>query len=552
MQDVHREERARLRTGRDAGERGREHQQEARRRSPSPARVPPRSGPAPRGEPRVRPARCRPVRACPGCPAGAPRSPRPARPRRAAPRGTRGAAGRSAPGPRSPARRRRLGMAPRCGGAGERGRHELASDHERRREREVERGTHGGASYRAGRAEIRRILMGPHERGHRSPPGGTPATGGPSGPPATTRPPIRPRPGLLQADRRAPAHPGDPGDRRSSPPPCSPLRSPPPGFGVNEIRSRLDALGSDFTRIPRFPERSTIYAADGSVLTRVYLDNREIVPLDAISRATQRAVLAIEDSDFFQHGALDVSSLIRAIDRERAGGRGGPGWLDDHAAAGRQHPRARTAFDQSIEGKLQELALAIRVEQRYSKERIFELYLNQVYMGNGVYGFGTASQFYFRKPARELTLLEGATLAGHDPGARVLRPDRPPEEDAASPRRRPQADGGARVDQRGTRRPGSRRSRSGCPNDAGKLTPPASSVLREVPDRPDHREQLGRVHGAREDREGAPADALRGRPRHPHHARARTGSRGPRKRRGSRCGCRSTRRPARRLPTSRS
>ena len=69
----------------------------------------------------------------------------------------------------------------------------------------------------------------------------------------------------------------------------------------------------------------------------------------------------------------------------------------------------RQGFDQSIEGKLQELALAIRVEQRYSKERIFELYLNQVYMGNGVYGFGTASEFYFRKPARDLTLLEGAT-----------------------------------------------------------------------------------------------------------------------------------------------
>ena len=51
------------------------------------------------------------------------------------------------------------------------------------------------------------------------------------------------------------------------------------GFGVNEIRSRLDALGADFTRIPRFPERSTIYAADGSVLARVYLNNREIVKL---------------------------------------------------------------------------------------------------------------------------------------------------------------------------------------------------------------------------------------------------------------------------------
>ena len=177
------------------------------------------------------------------------------------------------------------------------------------------------------------------------------------------------------------------------------------GLGVNEIRSRLDALGSDFTRIPRFPERSTIYAADGSVLTRVYLDNREIVRLDAISRPTQRAVLAIEDSDFFQHGAIDVSSLIRAIIQNARAGevvQGGSTITQQlvGSALGEQQ------FDDSVEGKLQELALAIRVEQRYSKERIFELYLNQVYMGNGVYGFGTASQFYFRKPARELSLLE--------------------------------------------------------------------------------------------------------------------------------------------------
>jgi membrane peptidoglycan carboxypeptidase len=182
------------------------------------------------------------------------------------------------------------------------------------------------------------------------------------------------------------------------------------GFGVNEIRSRLEALGSDFTRIPRFPERSTIFAADGSVLARVYLDNREIVPLSSISPVAKRAVLAIEDSDFFQHGALDWSSLIRAmIENARAGEVVQGGSTITQQLVG--STLAQTA-SQSIEGKLQELAIAIRVEQRYSKARIFELYLNQVYMGNGVYGFGTASEFYFRKPAKDLSLLEGATLAG--------------------------------------------------------------------------------------------------------------------------------------------
>jgi membrane peptidoglycan carboxypeptidase len=183
------------------------------------------------------------------------------------------------------------------------------------------------------------------------------------------------------------------------------------GFGVNEIRSRLDALGAGFTRIPRFPERSTIYAADGSVLTRVYLDNRVIVPLAAISPIAREAVLAIEDSDFFEHGALDWSSLIRAmIQNARAGEVVQGGSTITQQLVG--STLGATRFDQSIEGKLQELALAIRVEQQYSKAQIFELYLNQVYMGNGVYGFGTAARFYFRKSARRLTLLEGATLAG--------------------------------------------------------------------------------------------------------------------------------------------
>jgi membrane peptidoglycan carboxypeptidase len=188
------------------------------------------------------------------------------------------------------------------------------------------------------------------------------------------------------------------------------------GFGVKEIHSRLDALGSDFSRIPRFPERSTIYAADGSVLARVSLFNREIIPLSAISKPARDAALAIEDSDFFQHGALDWSSLIRAmIENARAGEIVQGGSTITQQLVG-STLGLKKGFDQSLEGKFQELAIAIRVEQRYSKEKIFELYLNQVYLGaykgTSVYGIGTASQFYFRKPAKDLTLLEGATLAG--------------------------------------------------------------------------------------------------------------------------------------------
>jgi membrane peptidoglycan carboxypeptidase len=188
------------------------------------------------------------------------------------------------------------------------------------------------------------------------------------------------------------------------------------GFGVREIGSRLDSLGADFTRIPRFPERSTIYAADGSVLARVYLDNREIVPIEAISEPAQDAVLAIEDSDFREHGALDWSSLFRAMIENARAGRVVQGGSTITQQLVGSTLGLKQGFDQSLEGKFQELAIAIRVEQQYSKEQIFELYLNQVYLGSyeghSAYGIGTAAQFWFRKPARDLTLLEGATLAG--------------------------------------------------------------------------------------------------------------------------------------------
>ena len=291
------------------------------------------------------------------------------------------------------------------------------------------------------------------------------------------------------------------------------------GFGVNEIRSRLDALGSDFTRIPRFPERSTIYAADGSVLTRVYLDNREIVELDAISRPTQRAVLAIEDSDFFQHGALDVSSLIRAIiENARAGEVVQGGSTITQQLVGITLGRQR--FDESVEGKIQELALAIRVEQQYSKERIFELYLNQVYMGNGVYGVGTAAQFYFRKPARELTLLEGATLAGL-----IREPDYYEPIDHPEVTRLRRDDVLKRMEALGwiSEERLARVRRGPAP-----VAPTAGQLIRRRP--PFFVKYLtdqiivngsGEFTRAREDPEGASPRAVRRRTRDPHHLRAR-------------------------------
>ncbi|HEY6568316.1 MAG TPA: transglycosylase domain-containing protein [Actinomycetota bacterium] len=182
--------------------------------------------------------------------------------------------------------------------------------------------------------------------------------------------------------------------------------------GVMRVDAKLEALGANFTRIPRFPERSTIYANDGeTVLATVFLDNRQLVRLKNVSKQAQKAVLAIEDSDFYEHGALSWNSLLRAvIENARAGEvvQGGSTITQQLV----KNTLGLDPYDLSFERKFQELALAIRVEEKYTKQEIFELYLNQIYLGNGVYGIGTASEFYFHKPASKLTLTEGAMLAG--------------------------------------------------------------------------------------------------------------------------------------------
>jgi membrane peptidoglycan carboxypeptidase len=184
------------------------------------------------------------------------------------------------------------------------------------------------------------------------------------------------------------------------------------GVGVHSINTKLQAAGANFTRIPPIPQRSTIYASDGkTVLAHVYLDNREIVPLREISPYAQQAVLAIEDEDFYRHGALSLSSMMRALAQNIRAGE----VVQGGSTITQQLVKLTLGLDpsdRSIGRKFQELALAMRVEQKYSKDRILEMYLNQVYLGNNVYGIATAARFYFHTRAAKLDLPQAALLAG--------------------------------------------------------------------------------------------------------------------------------------------
>jgi membrane peptidoglycan carboxypeptidase len=182
------------------------------------------------------------------------------------------------------------------------------------------------------------------------------------------------------------------------------------GMGANALNHRLDEAGADFTRVPHFPERSTIYAKDGSVLQRIYLDeNREIVGFDKISPIAREAVLAIEDDGFYEHGALNVPSVIRALIANLAAGQITQGGSTITQQLVKQAVIGDTA--QTFARKFQEAALAIRLEETYSKDQILAMYLNEVYFGNSVYGIGTAARYYFGEPAKKLNLVQSALLA---------------------------------------------------------------------------------------------------------------------------------------------
>ena len=191
------------------------------------------------------------------------------------------------------------------------------------------------------------------------------------------------------------------------------LISPPflaAGAGVQKIQGRLNADGASFTGIPRLPQRSTIYASDGkTVLARIYLDNREVVPLNRISPNVIKAVLAIEDSQFYNHGAIDLTSVIRAIGANIRSGSFTQGGSTITQQLVKNTIGTNTP---TLERKFKELALAERVEQHYTKDQILELYLNDVFLANNVYGIGTAARFYFHESAAKLTLAQAALLAG--------------------------------------------------------------------------------------------------------------------------------------------
>ncbi len=153
-----------------------------------------------------------------------------------------------------------------------------------------------------------------------------------------------------------------------------------------------EAKGLD---IPAFPQRSTIYAADGTVLATLADENRIGVPLSDVNDITRKAVLAIEDHGFYEHGPVDVFSIIRAAVANLRAGKVVQG---GSTISQQLIKNTETGNAETFARKFREAQDAIRLERHYSKNQILELYLNEIYLGHGAYGIGSAAEYYFARP----------------------------------------------------------------------------------------------------------------------------------------------------------
>ncbi len=181
--------------------------------------------------------------------------------------------------------------------------------------------------------------------------------------------------------------------------------------GIGGIVGVFISVSRDLPKVTGYspPEATKIMSSDGVVLATFGEQNREFVSLKQIPDNLEKATVAIEDRRFFEHSGVDFRGVARAIFVNIAGG---------HMAQGGStitQQLARNVYltpKKALSRKAREAVLAVMIERNYTKQRILELYLNQVYYGSSAFGVQAASKIYFGKDVKDLTLAECAMLAG--------------------------------------------------------------------------------------------------------------------------------------------
>src|SRR3954451_21050912 len=177
------------------------------------------------------------------------------------------------------------------------------------------------------------------------------------------------------------------------------------------LTAQLSAEAStfDLSKMEQMESASVILDRNDKIFGQIYVENRETVPYDQLPRDLVNAVVSVEDNKFYQHGGYDLLGIIRAALKNVTAGhvRQGGSTITQQLARNSFSLKERT-----YRRKLLEIFLAKRIEDKFSKQKILELYLNRIYFGGGMYGAEAAARGYFGKSARDMTLAECATLAG--------------------------------------------------------------------------------------------------------------------------------------------
>jgi penicillin-binding protein 2A len=153
---------------------------------------------------------------------------------------------------------------------------------------------------------------------------------------------------------------------------------------------------------------TTLVDQDGKTVTKLFIENRDLVSIEDIPKHVQEAFIAVEDTRFYEHHGIDVRAILRALYRDLLAGSKveGGSTITQQLAKNVYLSNEKTWFR-----KTKEVIIALNLEKRYSKQKLLEMYVNQIYFGHGVYGVQAASKFYFNKDVSELTVEQAALLA---------------------------------------------------------------------------------------------------------------------------------------------
>ncbi len=207
-------------------------------------------------------------------------------------------------------------------------------------------------------------------------------------------------------------------------------------FGVGTVLALLAAAAvavyvgdlskdlPDFEVLAKYepPVTTRIHASDGSLMAEFARERRLYLPIQAVPDRVKAAFISAEDKNFYSHPGIDIQGLTRAVINNLRNY--GTGRRAEGASTITQQVAKNFLLtsDRKIERKIKEAILALRIEQAYSKDRILELYLNEIFFGLGSYGIAGAALTYYNKSVNELTLAEAAYLAALPKGPTNYHP----------------------------------------------------------------------------------------------------------------------------------